>query len=508
MVGYRLPHDYRPRAEPAYPDDTAWAAGTLIHQPEVYDAADYLRASTGRTTVLDLGCGNGRKLLGMGACRRIGVDFGNNIAWCRGRFPASAEWIEADLSARDCARLADLAGPQTVVVCADVIQHLPDPVPLLRLLSRCYLNGAIVVTSTPDRVRVRGEQHKGPPPNPTHVREWALREYAAFLADHGLPAIHAGYTINNTVARALKTIATIHDAAVTAALMSPAHLPPPVAILAAYNEADVIREVADDLLQQGCDLVAVDNWSDDDTWEILRGLADEASSRVRVERFPPDGPAPHYEWRDILRRKEEVALGFAGRWIIHTDADELRRSPFQGKTLAEGLSVADRNQANRVGFNLINFRPVDDAPYRPGTLARHFKRFEFGSKPGHFLQAKAWRQGAQRVDLASSGGHVAAFAGARDFPYRFLLRHYPIRSVEHGRKKILQDRQGRWSPLERNVLGWHSQYDELADKADFIWQSSELHGFDEQFCDDYGLMIMTDIPERRSTRDERTPDRL
>lgn len=390
-----------------------------------------------------------------------------------------------------------MTGDDTVVVCADVIEHLADPRPLLGLLADCRHRGALVITSTPDRVRVRGADHKGPPTNPSHVREWALDEYVALLADHDLPCTYAGYTINNTAHRELKTIVTIHDGSVERARTSPDAAPPPVAILAAYNEADVIQEVAEDLLAQGCDLVLIDNWSDDGTWEAMSALSQRHPARVRTERFPADGPAFHYEWRDILRRKEEIAASFPGRWILHTDADEVRRSPFAGTNLAEGLAIAQRCRANRVGFNLVNLRPVDDRPFVPGTLAHHFGHFEFGSRPGHFVQAKAWLQGTHRVDLASSGGHMADFPGARDFPYKFLLQHYPIRSREHGRRKVLVERRGRWSPYERETLKWHSQYDGFSSDSPFTWSADGLHRFDESFFREHGLLIMTDILEKR-----------
>ncbi len=506
MQRFGLPEGYIERLDPDYFSDAEYYSASVIHQPEVYDAADYLLRSSGRSIVVDIGCGTGRKLLTIQAQRRIGVDFGSNIAFCRSHHADWGEWVEADLSNPPCLAIADLANHDTVVICADVVEHLPDPGPLLSLLAACYRNGAIVLTSTPDRERVRGAEHKGPPPNAAHVREWALDEYSSLLSSMGLPPTFAGYTLNNNAARELKTIVSVHDIGVDRARAAAAlSWSRPVAIMSTFNEIDVISEVVLDLLSQGCDVVALDNWSTDKTWERLESLAAEHPGRMRAERFPASGPTACYEWQQILRRKEEIAAGFRGRWVMHTDADEIRRAPFPGLTIAEGFRIAEWYGANRVGFNLISFRPIDDRPFGQLTLEGSLPYFEYGTRPGHFLQRKAWLQGSERVDLASTGGHEVSFSGARDFPYRFLLKHYPIRSSEHGRNKVIHERQARWSPHEKNDLGWHTQYDHYSSESDFSWRTDDLYRFDSNFWREHGLVITTDIGERRLAASRRAP---
>jgi hypothetical protein len=116
-------------------------------------------------------------------------------------------------------------------------------------------------------------------------------------------------------------------------------LPRPLAIMSAFNEEDVIREVIEDLLEQGCEVIILDNWSTDGTWKILQTLQHTFVDRLTVERFPKT-PVVRSSWVDILARKEEIALLHPGRWIIHADADELRRSPFSGVDLAHAMYAA------------------------------------------------------------------------------------------------------------------------------------------------------------------------
>lgn len=494
MPSFYLPADYCSRDAVSYFDDIVQTDGQPLYQPEVYEVADYLLRKTGRSTVIDFGCGFAGKLVGLGARRRVGIDFGPNIEFCRAHHGEAAEWITADFEKPNATELASLANADCVVICADVVEHLLDPLPLLNILADCRERGAIILTSTPDRVRTWGQAHRGPPPNPSHIREWALEEYRDLLDSVGLFCDFAGYTLNNDQDFKLETIITIHDKSVRPRpLKSDAQSPRPLALLAIYNEADCIEQVVLDWLEQGCDAHVIDNWSTDLSWDILNRLAADTPDRITLERFPTT-PSPHYEWRDILRRKESIAAQYPGRWIIHTDADELRRAPFPGMTIAEALHLAQGAGANRVNFTLINFRPTADDPDISLNMGHHGSAFEFATKPDEFDQAKAWLQPGRRVDLVSSGGHVADFDGASEWAYRFLLMHFPIRSAEHGRRKVLTERVGRWSPEER-AMGWHVQYDGYHAASSYLWNQSDLIQFTEEFWSDYGLAIITDIAQ-------------
>ena len=136
-----------------------------------------------------------------------------------------------------------------------------------------------------------------------------------------------------------------------------------------------------------------------------------------------------------------------------------------------------------MGFNAIDFTVCDFRPIDGGfTAGMHpelvFRFFEFGKHPGHFSQVKAWRQGEELIDLASSGGHQAEFLERRIFPYKFLLKHYQLRSPAQAKHKVFE-RRSRWLPQER-TMGWHDHYDHFTDSDTFVWRSSELMEFDER----------------------------
>jgi len=498
-VDWHLPDNYSSRLEPDYHDDQPSDSSEVVHQPEAYELARYLLETTRRGTVIDVGCGSGRKLRGLPARRALGVDFGSNVEFCRNNHPNFGEWIEADLSHPSARLIAQHASWDAIVICADVLEHMPDPTQLLRLLEDCFRRGAIVITTTPDRVRVRGSDHSGPPPNQAHVREWEREEYARVIADAGLSLTFAGYTTNNSDARELKTILTLSDPDVSPHAVTRSAMRP-LAIIAAYNEADILDEVIADWLAQGCDVHLIDNWSTDATLAVAKRWATRHPSRVSVERFP-DSPGSTYEWIPILERKSDIAARHPGRWIIHSDADEIRRGPFPGINLADSLDIVAGTGANRVDFRVINFRPIaDDGPAGRGVL-RALRWFDFGTREGHLRQDKAWLQGKSRVDLASTGGHQVRFEDAIDFRYKFLLKHYPLRSEAHARRKVEQERHQRRSPFEHDVLNYHKHYDKLAESGFRIESRAELLEWcDETFWPDYGLLIMADLLKSRVKR--------
>ena len=253
-----------------------------------------------------------------------------------------------------------------------------------------------------------------------------------------------------------------------------------VAIVAAYNEGDVIYHVLRDLIENGIKVYFIDNASTDNTREEVSRLLGRGV--IKLECFPKDAGYPirseqQYVWRDLLRRKAEVASELNAAWYIHADADEFRESPWPGLSLAEAIQRVDALGYNALSFELLNFRPVDDA-FVPGSDVREHLRYCEGAEFFNHLQIKAWKNTGQPVDLASSGGHEAKFAGRRVCPLPFLHRHYPIRGETHGRQKVLRERLPRFTAEER-AAGWHVQYDCYATgEAQFLKRPAELELYD------------------------------
>lgn len=184
-----LPDGYTSRLDPVAfldePQGIEW-------QPDVLPFASDLARSLDRGTIIDLGCGFGRKLLALDGFRRFGVDVAEAIE-CVGHEPG-VTWIAADLTDPLPYKLV-AAADDAVVVCSDVIEHLVDVAPLIGHFRTLLDAGAgAVVVSTPDRDFLDPATHAGPPANPAHVREWTLGELVAMFTAAGFDIVGHGWT--------------------------------------------------------------------------------------------------------------------------------------------------------------------------------------------------------------------------------------------------------------------------------------------------------------------------
>lgn len=183
-----LPVGYAQRTVPEYFDDDP--DDGITWQPDVYPFAAAVAAANGCDIVIDLGCGRGGKLKSLYDQHPdwtfIGVDIGSNIDWCRQNLPFGS-WLTADLESCGELPLTDEVLARAVVICSDVLEHLVCPEVAADLIGSMLRRGAkAAVLSTPARELRAGAAHPGPPRNTSHVREWASREFCAFLESRGL----------------------------------------------------------------------------------------------------------------------------------------------------------------------------------------------------------------------------------------------------------------------------------------------------------------------------------
>jgi len=184
--------------------------------------------------------------------------------------------------------------------------------------------------------------------------------------------------------------------------------------------------------------------------------------------------ASMFSLRRQLACKEQLAASVDADWFIHVDPDERRRSPWPNVGLRDAVYFVDQNGFNCIDHTVLNFHPVEELPEDcEGDVELQLRFFEFGQHPAHFLELKAWKKLGVRPARADSGGHDTEFPGRRIYPFKFLLKHYPIRSQAHGERKVFGERIARFDPEERAV-GWHSHYDDIDRQHQFVRDPDEL----------------------------------
>lgn len=267
-----------------------------------------------------------------------------------------------------------------------------------------------------------------------------------------------------------------------------------LALMCVYNEEDVIEETVNNLFAQGLDVFVVDDGSTDSTIERLDCLA-RSSGRLTLDKDLRKGSV-HLDKEILFTRmlaEASSATASGYQWMMTVDADEIRCSPWPDLTLVEAFAHVERMGYQAVDFTVIDFRYAKGQIMTQDSYEHQMRHFEFGLRPGHFLQIKAWRhEPTIRASLFPSRGHEVTFEGRRVFPLKFLLKHYPLRGLEQAHKKIFQNRFPRYPP-EELANGAHMHYNAFRDQAPEGWDVSSLPLWDERFHANFLLERLSGI---------------
>lgn len=153
-----------------------------------YDrVAEEVRAAN-PSSVLDAGCGEGESLIrldGLLPERTAGVDIdAAAVEYTSERIPT------ADISQHSVESLPFEDGSFDLVLCLEVLEHIPEPAGALRELARVAAGGELVI-SVPHEPwfrlgsLLRGKYVSGLGNHPEHVNHWNHRSLRAFLEASG-----------------------------------------------------------------------------------------------------------------------------------------------------------------------------------------------------------------------------------------------------------------------------------------------------------------------------------
>ncbi|HXW30550.1 MAG TPA: glycosyltransferase family 2 protein [Xanthobacteraceae bacterium] len=464
----RLPFDYNIRRESTFFTASPLQGVSL----QLCEFLLYLAERAPSRQIIDVGCGVVSNLKNRDHALEIICVGEPRLRGFVAMNAPHARFIEQDLE-KGLPHIDIDPSSTPLVVCSNAIERLGRPEALLTDLAKLSQACGYMLITTPDRVRSRGLMDMGPPKNDTHTMEWTADELGRLMLDCGFRKnFFIGYSPSNDLG-AKNAVLAVAGRNVT--FSRPHEVKSVAAIIAIYNEEDIIEELVRYLKAQGVDVHIVDNWSTDHSWEKAQRLYAEGVCKG-VVRFPA-APTSDFELANILRHTAEYAAKLESDWVMHYDADEFRCAPWPEATLAEAITFVDGLGCSAIDFTVLNFGFTgheDQDRFSPNA----FKFFDFARHPSHLLQVKAWKNDRRVLDLVATAGHVAVFPGSHVYPIKFLTRHYPLRSAKHAAKKLFKDRLPRVE-REKRERGWHNHYDTyLGMTCVGPWRRYELLNFD------------------------------
>lgn len=146
-------------------------------QLEVYLHALGLLIKHKLNSIIDVGCGSGRKLMTyFKNFDTLGIELPVNVARLQQLHPDN-KWVTFTPDQRFSAGC---------VICADVIEHVVDPNQLVAVLKAIEFKFLVVSTPARDLLHKKWWRREfwGPPTNETHQREWTVKEFGRYMATH------------------------------------------------------------------------------------------------------------------------------------------------------------------------------------------------------------------------------------------------------------------------------------------------------------------------------------
>jgi len=229
-------------------------------------------------------------------------------------------------------------------------------------------------------------------------------------------------------------------------------------ILLCYNDGDLLPESITHLLENHHDIVLWDHGSTDETQEVIERFRPHL---VEVQRIPREfdfyGLYPAMS-HHIIEKYMPVY-----DWISWPDQDESLEGPDRLQPYWAYIQDVYESPYDWVRFNNFNywFTAADDP-----RLALTCNRVRYYAIfPDCAPRIRAWRASSTNERIFNHNPPLG-----REYPVRFNLRHYPMRSKEQMINRIAHDRAG----LQRGQENYHYNY-MLEHIDDLYIPASELH---------------------------------
>lgn len=185
LSNYSIMEGYRSNLNPSHHNDIDL---TEEAQKEVYVfCRDFMRENN-LTSIVDVGCGSGFKLIKyLNDFHTIGIETEPCFSMLKQKYP-NRNWLlsgEQEISFKSYDEIKN----SDVALCCDVIEHIVNPDNLIEYLIN--INAKYYIISTPCReilcthekfAHMYASFWNGPPMNQSHVREWTMQEFKTYVS--------------------------------------------------------------------------------------------------------------------------------------------------------------------------------------------------------------------------------------------------------------------------------------------------------------------------------------
>jgi glycosyltransferase involved in cell wall biosynthesis len=251
-----------------------------------------------------------------------------------------------------------------------------------------------------------------------------------------------------------------------------------------FNEMDVLEENLKFYIDQGFETVVVDNGSTDGSYELCKkylGKGIVKLSQIRTKEF---------DTRLLLKEATLLYKEENPDWVILADADEFIE-PFEKKlSLREAIEIEANNGNTIIPLNHFMFKITEkDNPSISNTL----ERMKFYGKANDAGRAKIWKD-SRYVEI--NNPHASSFINKEEYKpsnNKFVLRHYPLRSILQAAAKVKRVR-----PSLNNPFAWNIHYLGIDDIKSIIEESEGLNKYNDDRNWKFDIQIESDNTENNN----------
>ena len=242
-------------------------------------------------------------------------------------------------------------------------------------------------------------------------------------------------------------------------------------MMSLYNEADIVEYTLLHMKAQQIPLVVIDNGSTDQTPQILMRYVGEAIVELATLK------TEFFELGFLLRNLLKMAEEYKPKWLMLIDADEFLESPFPSLNLKRSVELEDSRGHNLIQFNNFEFWPTERDNACEPDIRKRMKYYSWNDD----YQFKCFRHYPE-INIDETGSHLPVFPKGTSVSLsheKFTMRHYAIRSYEHGLRKVFHERLPRYPEHEKKKWGLHKYTKFGRDERSFIIDSSLLTEYKE-----------------------------